>query len=102
MRRFARLFMLALGLTILGLVVTLVPHKDVSAQSPTQVQVVNTPLPISGVVRAAVTNTPLPVTVRGIAVAAPLPVTGTVSVGNFPRHRCLCRMWTALGVTPSP
>jgi hypothetical protein len=84
MRRFARLFMLALGLTILGLVVTLVPHKDVSAQSPTQVQVVNTPLPISGVVRAAVTNTPLPVTVRGIAVAAPLPVTGTVSVGNFP------------------
>lgn len=88
MRLFAKLFMVAVGLTLLGLVVILVPHSDVNAQSPTQVQVVNTPLPISGVVAVrggvTVTNTPLPVTVRGIAVGAPLPVVGNVSVANFP------------------
>ena len=88
MRRFARLIIVAIGLTVLALVVILVPHRDVNAQSPTQVQVVNTPLPISGVVAVrggvAVTNTPLPVTVRGIAVGAPLPVVGNVSVANFP------------------
>lgn len=88
MRLFAKLFVVAVGLTVLGLVVILVPHSDVNAQSPTQVQVVNTPLPISGVVAVrggvTVTNTPLPVTVRGIAVGAPLPVVGNVSVANFP------------------
>jgi hypothetical protein len=88
MKRFGRLIVLTIGMAIVGLVVTLVPHTDTNAQSPTQVQVVNTPLPVSGVVavRGGVTvnNTPLPVTVRGIAVGAPLPVTGAVSVGNFP------------------
>jgi hypothetical protein len=69
MKRFARLFVVTLGLAILGLVVTLVPHKDANAQAPTQVQVV---------------NTPLPVTVRGIAQGAPLQVTGGVTVANTP------------------
>jgi hypothetical protein len=73
MKRFGRLIVLTIGMAIVGLVVTLVPHTDTNAQSPTQVQVVNTPLPVSGVVA-----------VRGIAVGAPLPVTGAVSVGNFP------------------
>jgi hypothetical protein len=68
-KRFARLFVVTLGLAILGLVVTLVPHKDANAQSPAQVQVV---------------NTPLPVTVRGIAQGAPLQVTGGVTVANTP------------------
>jgi len=88
MKRFARLIVLTLGMAVVGLIVTLVPHENTNAQSPTQVQVVNTPLPVTGVVavRGGVTvnNTPLPVTVRGIAVGAPLPVAGTVSVGNFP------------------
>src|SRR6202035_5167815 len=88
MKRFGRLIVLTIGMAILGLVVTLVPHTDTNAQSPTQVQVVNTPLPVAGVVavRGGVTvnNTLLPVTVRGRAVGAPLPVTGVVSVGNFP------------------
>ena len=82
MRQFARLFMVALSMTILALVVIFVPHKDVNAQSPTQVQVVNTPLPVT--VRGIAVATPVPVTVRGIAVGAPLPVSGTVSVANFP------------------
>jgi hypothetical protein len=42
MKRFARLFVVTLGLAIPGLVVTLVPHKDAQAQGPTPVTVVNT------------------------------------------------------------
>jgi hypothetical protein len=82
MKKFGRLLGVLLGMAILSLVVTLVPHKDANAQSPAQVQVVNTPLPVSVASRVAVSvlQNPLPVTVRGIAVSAPLPV----SVGSLP------------------
>jgi hypothetical protein len=82
MKKFGRLLGVLLGMTILSLVVTLVPHKDANAQSPAQVQVVNTPLPVSvaGRVAVSVLQNPLPVTVRGIAVSGPLPV----SVGSLP------------------
>jgi hypothetical protein len=78
MKRFARLFVAVLSLAILGLVVTLVPHKDVSAQSPAQVQVVNTPLPVSvsSQVGVQVQNVkPVPVSGRVDVLNTPLPVT---------------------------
>jgi hypothetical protein len=71
MKRFAKLFVVMLGLATLGLVMSIVPRNDANAQSPTPVSVVNTPYVI-------VRNTPLPVTVRGIALGAPLPVSGNV------------------------
>jgi hypothetical protein len=80
MKRFARLFVVTVGLAILGLVVALVPHRDAQAQGPTQVQVVNTPLPVSvsGRVAVAVSENPLRVAVVNNA----LPVSGTVGLAS--------------------
>lgn len=72
MKRFAKPFGIMFGLAILGLVVTVIPHKDANAQSPQPVTVVNQP-------SVTVRNSPLTVAVRGITVGAPVPVQGTVS-----------------------
>jgi hypothetical protein len=85
MKRFARLFVVALGLAILGLVVTLVPNKDVSAQSPTQVQVVNTPLPVTATV------TRMPVVSGRVAITNPyLSVRDIDNPSNEPFAASLC------------
>lgn len=113
MKRFAKMFVIMVGLAILGLVVTIIAHKDAIAQSPTPVSVVNEPAVI-------VRNSTLPVTVRGITVSAPLPVQGTVSANingtpavTLSGHPALtsatpaplpysCEMWTILPAIRSP
>jgi hypothetical protein len=79
MKRCTRLFVVTLGLAILGLVVTLVPHKDANAQAPTSVRVVNIPLPVQGTVSANINGTPN-VTAR---ISNPaLRVSGTVGLAS--------------------
>ncbi|MGB0034436.1 MAG: hypothetical protein WBP79_03070 [Candidatus Acidiferrales bacterium] len=64
MKKFARLFGVALGLAALAFVVSLVPQKSASGTVAAQVQVVNEVIPVNGTV--TVGNTP------------------TVNVGNSP------------------
>lgn len=96
MKRFARAFAVTLGLVVLGSVISLVPQKNAAGAGGAPVTVVNTPLPVTGNVNAAVTgavgvnNFPaFPTTLTG----ATVPVSGSVTTSfDAPSH---------LGVKPS-
>jgi hypothetical protein len=77
MARFTRGLVVIFGFVLLGFLITAIPQKNASGQSPAPVTVTNTPLPITGSVSGTVNvrNVPLPVRVTNV----PLPVTGTVN-----------------------
>lgn len=66
MKRFGRALVVALGIAVLGSVVSLIPQKNATGAGSAPVSVVNTPLPVN------VSN----------AAGNPVPVSGLVAVGN--------------------
>jgi hypothetical protein len=74
MARFKRAFVVIFGFVLLGFLITAIPQKNASGQSPAPVTVTNTPLPITGSVSGTVNvrNVPLPVRVTN-------PISGSVT-----------------------
>jgi len=58
MKRFAKLMLVTIGFGVLGFVMSLVPQKTAKGTVAAQVNVVNTPLPVTGNVNATLTGTP--------------------------------------------
>ena len=84
MKRFARMLFAGLGIVIAGTAMSLVPHKAATAGGSAPVTVTNPSLPVtqSGPWNVDINGTPS--VNANITNQSPLPVTGTLSVGNFP------------------
>lgn len=92
MNRFVRAFAVTLGLVIFGSVLSLMPQKTATATGGAPVTVLNTPLPVTGTVNAAVSgsigvnnfpgNQSVSITNPSVPVSGSVGVTGTVSVAN--------------------
>src|SRR5215472_663444 len=58
MKRFGRAIITTLSFVILAGVISLVPQRSASGNSPLSVNVTNTPLPVAGNVNATISGTP--------------------------------------------
>ena len=86
MNRFAKLMLVTIGFGVLGFVMSLVPQKTAKGTVAAQVNVVNTPLPVTGNVNATINGTPT-VNVANIPPVnvnfpSSIGVNGSVSVTN--------------------